>query len=351
LNSRSRRSGPIARRITDIGAQVSDRQIALLAAFFLLILAGGTLGFVLIERWSWFDSFYMTVVTVSTVGFAETHPLSAGGRVFAIGLILSGVATLLYSIGLVGEYIVAGHLGGLLGLRRMEREIKGLADHYIVCGFGRTGRTAADQLASRDLRIVVVDQSEEAIGEAIERGFPAVHGDAGTDEVLRRAGIERAAGLVASTAPDAQTLLVVLSGRALNRQLNIVARAERADMVPKLRTAGANRIVSLYEIAGHRIAHMVSHPEVTEFLDILLHDRELELEIDEVEVGPDSAFKGITIDEARSMEHSGANIVAIRRSGQSTTSLVSPDTRIAEGDVLIALGTRAQLTELTTSSD
>lgn len=315
--------------------------IGLVAGF--LVLMGGTVGYVLVEKAGWFDSLYMTIVTVTTVGYSEIIPLGTGGRVLNIFVILFGVGTVLYVASVIAEYLFSGELRGIIGQRRMNRQIAGMSGHYVVCGYGRTGERVAAELLHSGKEVVVVDVLDANVARATEEGIKAVLGDSGRDETLRQAGIEQAAGLVAAVAPDASVLMAVLSARSLNPNLNIVARADNEESASKLRSAGADRVLSIHRIAGHRLANMVVRPEVAEFLEVVLTDHEVEVEMDIVRLAETSPFDQMTLSETKLIERSSANIVGIRKRGGTVTVLATPGTIVNSTDVLVAIGTRHQL--------
>ncbi len=311
-----------------------------------LVLVGGTIGYVLVENAGWFDSLYMTIVTISTVGYSEIIPLGTGGRVLNIFVILFGVGTVLYVASILAEYLFSGELREIIGQRRMNRHIAGMTGHYVVCGYGRTGEQVVSELTHSAKEVVVVDVSEQNVARATEAGVSAVLGDSGSDETLREAGIERAAGMVAAVAPDASVLMAVLSARALNPDLNIVARADNEESESKLRSAGANRVLSIHRIAGHRLANMVVRPEVAEFLELVLTDHEVEVEMDTVRLAESSPFDKMTLSETNLIERTSANIVGIRKRGGSVTVVATPGTIVNSTDILVAIGTTHQLDEL-----
>ncbi len=311
-----------------------------------VVLVGGTVGYVLVEGASWFDSLYMTLVTVSTVGYAEIFPLGTGGRVLNIFVILFGVGTVLYVASVVAEYLFSGELRGVIGQRRMNRQIESMKGHYIVCGYGRTGQRVVDELLHSAREVVVIDASEVNVALALEKGVPAVLGDSGSDDALRQAGIANAAGMVAAVSPDASVLMSVLSARTLNPNLSIVARADNEESQSKLRSAGADRVLSIHRIAGHRLANMVVRPEVAEFLEVVLTDHEVEVEMDMVRLAENSPFDEMTLSDTNLIERTSANIVGIRKRGGDVTVLATPGTVINSTDVLVAIGTRQQLNGL-----
>ena len=323
-----------------------DLRLTAAAAAVFMILMVGTAGYVLIEDASWFDAFYMTVITVTTVGYEEVFPLSTGGRIFTIFVSLIGVGTILYVASLMAEYIISGQLGGLIGQRRMNRQIAGLTGHYIICGYGRTGRRVSSELKAEGHEVVVVDANEENLARAVQDGFLAVLGDTGDDDILRQAGIERAAGLVAAVSPDSNVLMAVLSARALNKELSIVAKADYEDSESKMISAGANRVMSVYRIAGHRMAQLVTRPDLADFLDVVLNDREVEIEMDMVRLAEDSPYNELSLSESGLLEKTSANIVGVRKHGGTLTAQATRGTILHSDDVLLAIGTRRQLNDL-----
>lgn len=328
-----------------IDAQTSKRFLIGLVSG-VAVLAFGTIGFVLIESASWFDSFYMTIVTVTTVGYSEIIPLGTGGRVLNIFVLLFGVGTILYVASVVAEYLFSGELREIIGHRRMRNSIANMTGHYVVCGYGRTGQRVVAELRHSGAQVVVVDAAEANVNRALENDIPALLGDSGSDDTLREAGIERASGLVAAVSPDSAVLMAVLSARTLNKDLSIVARAEHDDSESKLRAAGADRVLSIHRIAGHRLANLVVRPEVGEFLEGVLTDHELEVEMDMVRLAENSPFDNVTLSDSKLIERTNANIMSVRKEGGTSTVLATPATVLNSLDVLVALGTREQLDAL-----
>lgn len=306
------------------------------------IVAIGTTGYVLIEGWSIGDSLYMTVITLSTVGFKEVQPLSRGGQVFTAGLILAGVGAVAFLFREIGQHIVSGELHGTLRRRRMQHSIDQLKGHYIVCGYGRVGMEAVANLRQRGKRCVVVEQTVDST--LAQSGVLHVTGDAAEDEVLRRAGIDRAAGLVAATGDDPTNLFITVSAHSLRPDLVIVARAHNPAAESKLLRGGANHVISPHIIGGRRIATQLLYPGVTDFLDVVMHSGELELCLEECMVWPNADLHGKTVAEAQVRSRTGANVLAVRRSGGGSVLTNPPvDMRFEPGDILIALGTADQL--------
>jgi voltage-gated potassium channel len=312
----------------------------------LLITAGGTAGYMLIEGWRVVESLYMTVITLSTVGFSEVRPLSSTGRIFTTGLIVAGVGAVAYLFGTISQYIVSGELTGSLRRSRMQKSLDAMSDHYIICGFGRVGQQVLEDLQKEHKPCVVIEE-DGALLEAMEEEFPHIGGDAADDEVLRRAGIERARGLVVVTGDDPTNLFVTLTAFTLNGKLSIVARANHPSTESKLLRAGATHVISPYRISGRRIATQLLYPSVADFLDVVMHSGDLELWLEQIDVHSDSDLHTKTVAEANVRQRTGSNILAVRRHAEGTI-LTNPaaDMRFEPQDVVIALGTRAQLAAL-----
>lgn len=316
-------------------------RVALLA--IALVLVGGSVGYMVLG-FSALEAVYQTVTTVTTVGFGEVRPLSSAGEVYTIAVILVGVGTCLYALGIILEALVEGHLREQMGRRRMQRRIDRMQGHIIVCGWGRVGIAIARFIAGAGSDVVVIDRDAERIATV---PHPSVLGDIADDEVLRRAGIERARVLVAALASDADNLFATVSARALRgSDLVIIARARTESSEPKLRRAGADRVVNPQRLGGDRMAAFALQPHVVDFLDVVMHDGSLEIRLEEAAVGDDSPLAGRTLAEARLTEATGALLVAVRDPDGSFTSNPPPATRLAAGQVLIAVGSADQLAAL-----
>jgi voltage-gated potassium channel len=309
----------------------------------LTVLAGvmiaGTVGYVILG-FTVLDAFYQTVTTVTTVGFREVQPLSDAGIVFTIVLILLGVGTALYALGVLIQTLVEGDLHDVFGRRRMERKIADIGRPVIVCGWGRVGRAIAKEVADAGAEPVVVDRDEARLESS---PYPTVCGDATDDEVLRRAGLDRARALVAALDSDAGNLFVTVSARALRPDLFIVARVRVDESVQKLVRGGADRVVNPQSIGGARMAAFVLQPHVTEFLDVVMHDRDIEFRLEEVLVVPGSPVVGSTLREAQIRDRTGALVLALRDEAGEFSTNPSPDVRLEHGQVLIAIGTPNEL--------
>lgn len=309
----------------------------------LAITATGSLGYVLIEGWPLMDGLYMTVITLSTVGFKEVRNLSPAGQAWTMTLIVAGVGALGYLFKSVGQSIVASDLPERMRRRRMQDRVDALSGHYVICGFGRVGRQVVHDLQAKKKACVVIDPEPVALA-GVAGDVPYVIGDAADDETLKQAGIERATGLVVTTAADPTNLFVTISAHAINPKLVIVARANEDGTEPKLLRAGATHVISPYTISGRRIATQLLSPTLTDFLDIVLHSGKLELWLEECTVRTGSALHGRTVAEVDVRRRTGANVLAVRRHDQGALFTNPPaDLRFEPGDVLIALGTREQL--------
>ncbi len=320
------------------------RNLRLIGAALLLLALIGTAGFHFIEGWTWFDGLYMIVTTFTTIGYQKIHPLSHAGRIFNLALIVSGVSLVFLGIGSLTQALLEFELASFFGKRKMEREISRLSDHYIICGAGRVGRSAARELARRPAPFLIIEQSETKAARFSGEWLIMI-GDATQEQTLRDAHIERARGLVAATTTDATNLYIVLTARGLNPRLKIIARASEEDAEKHLLTAGADSVVSPYLFAGQRIAQSFLRPHVVSFLDTATTHLGMDLEIGEISVPKHSSFAGKTIESSRIRQDRGVIILAIKRE-QGMRFNPSPEDRIEPGDYLIAMGEPGQLRQL-----
>jgi len=308
-------------------------------------LVAGTLGYVVIEGWSVSDALFMAVTTVTTVGYGEIHPLSTAGRLFSIVLIAFGVGSISYVLTSLAATLFEGYVNQRWERRRMSQRVAHMADHYIICGYGRVGREIAAQLRRERCTCLVVDVAEAALSRATKDGYPVVEGNASEDDTLRRAGIVRARGLITAVATDAENIFITLSARALKTGLPIVARANFEDAVSKLRRAGATQVVSPYAMAGQQMARLAARPTTVGFVERLLEGSQGELLLEEIHVSAGSAIAGAAIGEARQRFAGAAVILAVQRGGQ----LLSPpaaDLRIESLDTLAVVGSDRDLNTL-----
>jgi voltage-gated potassium channel len=273
-------------------------------------------------------------------------PLTTAGQYFTMALLVSGLGIVFYSTALFARDLLEGELPRVFGRRKVQRQIAQMRDHFIVCGFGRMGRIVCQELAAKPASFVVVDRDTDALQHADGAGYVSLEGDATEDGVLRAAGIERAAGLVAALSTDAANVYVVLTARELNAQLLIVARAEDERSERKLLHAGASRVVSPYVIGGHRMAHALIRPAVLEVIDLATHYRSLELQIEEVLVSSGSFCDGARIGESGIRETLGLIVIAIKKAGGEMLFNPTADSQMAAGDRLVLLGQVTSLREI-----
>jgi len=321
------------------------RHLRKIGVALLLVIAIGTAGYHYIEGWSWFDGFYMVITTLTTIGYQEVHPLSHGGRVFNVFVIISGVSLLLLGVGLLSQALLEFELQSFFGRRRMEREIGRLDGHYIICGMGRVGRSVARELARKPVSFVIIDNAEAKRQRFANENWLVIAGDATLELTLRQAQIERARGLIAATTTDATNLYIVLTARGLNPHLKIIARASEDAAEKHLLTAGADSVVSPYSFAGQRIAQSLLRPHVVSFLDTATTHLGMDLEIGEIHVTSASKFAGKTLETSRIRQERGVIVLAIKRR-DSMRFNPAPDERIEPDDCLIAMGEPSQLRQL-----
>lgn len=315
--------------------------LLMLSMLFLI----GTGGYMLLEGWTPLQAFYMTVISLTTVGFSEVAPLTNNGMVFTIMLLLSGIGILTYSATFIAEYLLSAPVGEQLRRRRMLKSIEQQHDHVIICGYGRVGRSAAKSLRNSNRAIVVIENNADKMAELTERGIMGLHGDATDDDVLRQAGIERAWGMIVSIGSDSVSLFIVLSARALNKELYIVTRST-PENEQKMHLAGANRIVSPYDIGGRHMANIIAQPHVTDFFAGLILDDGVELWVEELSIAPDSNLVGQTVGEADIRRRLGVTIISLAKGREGKSTSPTASTLMQAGDSLIVLGTRKQLAAL-----
>ncbi|MGH9593876.1 MAG: potassium channel family protein [Bryobacteraceae bacterium] len=323
------------------------RRLILIAAGMALVLAGGTAGFVWIEGYPVFDAFYMTLTTVTTVGYGEIRSLSQAGRIFNSFLILFGVIIMLLAIGAMTQTVIELELNQFFGKRRIKGMIEKLEGHIILCGFGRVGRGAADELRQAGVRFVVVDNDEERVERAIHNGMLAVLADASRDETLKEVGIDRATGLIATLASDADNLFVIMTAKTLNPNLQLSARVAEESSENKMRRAGADFVFAPYNTTGHRMAQALLKPHVLQFLDFTTQkNMGLEVGIEQVRVAERSSYAGRTLAEMDIRRDTGVIVLAIRKSTGEMSFNPAAEAKVAAGDHLIAMGEPKQLRRL-----
>ena len=307
-----------------------------------IVIVVGVTGYKLINGWDLLDSFYMVIITISTVGYTEVHPQGAAGRLFTSGLIVVGVGTMLYGFGVFAETLADNAFGRYRRERQLQRELNQLRDHFIICGYGRIGTQVVAEFEDHKVYYVVIDQTEEALERIRAEGRLHIEGDASKEEILKQAGIERARGLISAVDSDERAVYIVLAARALNPNLYIVARAGRPDSIRRLELAGATRTISPYVMAGHRMADLAIRPAMVDVLDSL-HHAETGIGVEEMVVSPGTPAVGKTLDDIGLFGPDTARVLALRR--RDGTLHVNPNgsQRLEDGDLVIALGTEDQL--------
>ena len=294
-----------------------------------------------LEGWDFLDSLYMTIITLASVGYKEIHDLSSNGRLFTIVLIICGVASVAYAISAAAKIVLEGELEEVFGRKRLEKKIRELKEHYIICGYGRVGKIICRELKEKNIPFVVIEKKPDIFQES--KDILISDGDATKDEVLKEAGIEKAKGLISVLPTDAENLFVVLSARELNPNLFIVARAGEEGSGQKLLRAGADKVVSPYYIGGIRIAHTVLKPAVVDFIEFATKSGNIDLQMEEITIRKDSKIAGLTLDECGFGRELGVIIVAIKNHSGGMKFNPTFKSTIKAGDTLIALGEISKL--------
>jgi voltage-gated potassium channel len=304
-----------------------------------LILISGTVGYIFYEQWSVLEAFYMTVVTISTVGFGEVHPLSEAGRLFTSFLIISGTGVLAYTLGSLVQFMVEGKFREIIGIKKMQQQIDKLNNHYIICGFGRIGKFISNEFSANGLPFVIVEQNQEMCEKIKDEDYLYVQGDATVDATLENAGILNARGIITAVTSDTDNVYITLTARGLNPNLYILARSGEDLTEKKLLRAGASKVISPYTIGASRMAQAVLRPSVVDFIDIATGYHHLELQIEELRVGQSSNLAGKTLQDSAIRSTHNIIIVAIRKKGASDMTFnPAANTTIEGGDTLIILG-------------
>ena len=312
----------------------------------LCIVIFGTVGYMLIEDWELFDALYMTVITVSTVGFSEVHQISQAGRLFTILLVFFGVGFSLYIAAAVVQFMVEGRIRLILGRRRLEKKISRIKNHYIVCGYGRIGRVLCRNLKRKPFDLVVIEKNPELISAMDTDGVLYVSGDAADEENLLRAGIKRAKGLIAVLASDTDNVFLVLTARQLDPDLLIIARGSQEESKSKLRAAGANTVESPYDIGAASMAHRIIRPTVTSFLDLAFAHKRKDIQMEEIPVSASSDLVNVMLKDTGIRQKYNLIIIAIKKPGKSMLFNPSFEAIIEMGDTIIAVGEEINLQKL-----
>ncbi|HJO02878.1 MAG TPA: potassium channel protein [Acidobacteriota bacterium] len=313
------------------------------------ILFAGTVGYMLVEGWSLVDSLYMVILTLSTVGFQEVRPLGTGGRVLTMGLILTGASAFLYVAAMFSRLAIEGDLRRVVGRRRMDKEISRIANHYIICGFGRVGREACRHLLADGVPVLVVDINEQALGD-LAAGIPHLRGDAVEESVLRAAGIERAAGLLLTLSHEADNVYVTLLARDICSGLQIIARSVTEQGERRLLAAGADRVVSPERIGARSMSNSVTRPHTVDFTEVVTTSHGLDLQLEELSIATGSVLIGKSIQECNVRGDFGVIVVGILNIEGDIVFAPAPEYRLEAGSTLIILGKRDDVTRFARSA-
>lgn len=311
-----------------------------------LMVLGGTAGYMVIEGWSAWDAFYMTIISLTTVGYREVHPLSRAGEAFTTALLVGGVGTVLYSFTLLGARVIEGTLHNPWERRRVMHMLEELENHFIVCGYGRIGAIIVDDFQRQRVPYVVIERDPARLQILRDAGRLVVEGDASSEEVLSKAGVARARGLIAAVSTDAENVYAILSARLMQPSLYIIGRAESDESARKLKKAGADRVISPYQIGGLHMAQLALRPAVVEFVQLATSSEFMDLSMEQVEVRTDGPLVGQTIVGANLRQSFGVIVIGIRRASGRMEFNPPSDARMEAGDSLVVLGTSEQLGQL-----
>lgn len=323
-----------------------SRNILIGITILIFVIAFGTSGYMLIEKWDFLDALYMTVITLTTVGYGEVRPLSGSGRVFTICLLIMGVGFVFYMFGTITQIMVEGQFRKLLGRRKLEKQLAALKDHYIICGYGRIGQIISREIAKKPLPLVIIENSPDLIKTIEEQGHLFIEGDATREDTLLKANIQKAKGLVATVSSDADNVYIILTARGLNPGLYIMARVVDEKAERNLLQAGATRVISPYHIGARKMAQVILRPAVTDFIEVAVHRGGMELQIEEIPVRAPSRVTEVPLKESGIRQELGLIIIGIQRASGEMFYNPPPDARIQVGDTLIAMGSPESLSKL-----
>ena len=321
-------------------------KIWLSLGILIAILTIGTTGFAIIEKWNLFDSLYMTVITLSTIGFGEIRPLSRAGRLFTMFLVAGGMTAAVYAAQSATRLIVEGEVRKFIGRRKMERSVQKLKDHYILCGYGRTGRKICEALKWEELPFVVIDRSSDKVIELEEKGIFVIHGEATSDDVLLSAGVQQAKVLISAVDSPADNVFIILTARGFNNNLHIVARAEGKDSEKKMYRAGADIVVLPHSIGGQRMALAALRPSVVKFLELAFLEEKFGVQLEEIRLAPDSDLCGLSLKEAAISQRFGLVVIGVIGATQKVVFNPGSNTVLESGDDLILFGSDEQVARL-----
>ena len=307
------------------------------------IIAFGTVGYYLIENMTLFEAFYMTIITLSTVGFSEVIPLSQAGRAITVVIIVLGISVGAYTIGMLVRALVEGELVKIFGRRKVQKQVSGLKNHFIICGFGRIGRIICSELDADNIDFVVIEQDPSVIEHIEARKYLYLEMDATTEEALMQAGVMKAKGIVTAVNSDANNVFITMTAKSLRPDVFVLARASEEKNEPKLLRAGANRVVSPYLIGGRRIAQMLKRPTVVDFVDIAMMGSHLGLMMEEAKIGEKSSLIGKNLIDSHLRKDYGVIIVAIKKQSGDMVFNPTPAEKLDAGDVIVVIGKKEDM--------
>jgi voltage-gated potassium channel len=326
---------------------VSGLKQTLISIILSFVLIGcGSVGYMIIEKWSFMDAFYMTVITVATVGYGEVNAVSPEGRIFTVILIFMGVGFFLYVASGLIQFLVEGRIRLVLGRRKLDTKINQLDDHFIICGYGRIGSVLARFLIERYVNVVVIERDEARVGRMDDDGILYLIGEATDEKVLKRAGIERAKGLVTAVATDADNVFLVLIAKQINPKLFIVARASQDNAKKTLTAAGADKVISPYDLGARRMAHAILRPTVIKFLEMAFADEKVDIQVEEITIRAKSDLAGKTMIESGIRQEYDLIIIVIRKPGDEMVFNPKADTLLEVGDTLVVVGSARNIKQL-----
>lgn len=325
---------------------MEHKRIQIAIYLLAIIIASGTFGYAYFEKMTLFDAFYMTLITISTVGFSEIKPLSITGRMLTVGIIVSGISVLTYTLGQILKIFVEGELRRILGRRKVQKRLSALKNHYIICGYGRIGTIISQELASENIPFVVIE-NDPAKNEQLESaGMLYLNLDATTEEALTKAGIMRAKGIITAVRSDANNVFIALTAKGLRSDIFILSRASDEKNQDKLIRAGATRVVCPYQMGGRRMAQILKRPTVSDFIDTTTIDGQMGLRMEEIQVGADSELAGQTLVGARLRQDFGVMVVAVKKASNGMVFNPQSTEQMDAGDVLVVIGKKDDLDRL-----
>jgi voltage-gated potassium channel len=336
----------LLRFMRGFGNSATARRITVVVTLFILLMVFGTAGYMLVEHYTFIEALYMTVITLSTVGFTEVHPLDTGGKVFTIILILLGVSFVAFALAYFSQILLDGNLLEAYRRHKLKKRLDQLENHYIICGYGEMGRIVAEELHKHKIPVVIIESDESVLALLRERNFLHIGADATDENSLSAAGVLRAKGLVAVVNKDSENVFIVLTARDLNRDLTIFARADTPGADKRLLKAGANRVVSPYVIGATQIAYNILRPTVTHFLELALSEEGIELRMEEIHIPEGSKLVGKKLVSSGIRSNYDLIVVAIKHAEGGMVFNPPPQEQLKAGDILVAIGAIQNLSRL-----